>query len=103
MLDEELIIRMGELSFVRRLISVFGVVSLAQLFGAIWWALSMTTTLDYVKKDISSLKSDLVISVNNRYSITDAIKDSKQIENRMNGLQVQINKNKDNIETLHNK
>src|SRR3990167_3958875 len=103
MSDEELMRQMGEIGFVRRIISVFGVVSLIQLFGAIWWASSMTTTLEYVKKEISSLKQDLNISLESTYRSSDAMKDFKQIEERINRIQIQVNKNEDKLEILYNK
>lgn len=81
---------MVEINLFKKVLGAISGTLIIQLIGAIWWASSMTTTLSYVRSELSDLKANFSAATDQRYRSTDASKDFAAVNDRLSKLQSQI-------------
>lgn len=59
----------------KKIVIGVAVTTVVQLFGAIWWAATVTAKLEFVGGEVTALKSEIKYTANDRYRSTDAAKD----------------------------
>lgn len=82
--------QVAELNLIKKIVGGVGGLIMMQLFGAMWWASSVATNLEYIKVDISALKAQGALVIVDRYTATDAKRDGAAVDMKIRDLQNQI-------------
>lgn len=75
------------------------IIILAQSFLIVWWAASLSTTVDYIRADVFELKTELRNRIQNYYTLSNAHEDQslhiqvhELITKRFQGMEARLSK-----------
>ena len=88
---------LAEFDVFKKILGTIGGLLLVQMIGAIWWASSQTTTLSFVKNDLSDLKIAINKDSDQRYRSTDALRDFNVVNQRIDKLESMVRENSKSI------
>ena len=79
----------GRLAWARILVPIVIVLVLQSAFG-IWWASSLSTSVEFLKDEISEIKATIGKNMDDQYRGKDAAKDFGHVRGRLDEISIRV-------------